>query len=143
MRSLLLWIAVVVCLLCSVAAVVQSGSSDGFGKPRDTETAISFLEYKLMAPSVPMIPLTLIHGADSKGAVCLDGTLPGYHLDRGFGSGANSWLIQLEGGGWCNNHRSCVYRKTSRRGSSKFMEKALAFTGILSNRSEENPGLSL
>ncbi|KAL9833202.1 Pectin acetylesterase 6 [Arabidopsis thaliana] len=139
MRSLLLWIAVVVCLLCSVAAVVQSGSSDGFGKPRDTETVISFLEYKLMAPSVPMIPLTLIHGADSKGAVCLDGTLPGYHLDRGFGSGANSWLIQLEGGGWCNNHRSCVYRKTSRRGSSKFMEKALAFTGILSNRSEENP----
>ena len=28
--------------------------------------------------------------------VCLDGTPPGYHLDRGFGSGANSWLIQLE-----------------------------------------------
>lgn len=30
------------------------------------------------------------------GVVCLDGTLPGYHLDRGYGSGANSWLIQLE-----------------------------------------------
>lgn len=29
-------------------------------------------------------------------AVCLDGTLPGYHLHRGHGSGANSWLIQLE-----------------------------------------------
>ena len=28
--------------------------------------------------------------------VCLDGTLPGYHLHRGYGSGANSWLIQLE-----------------------------------------------
>ncbi|KAG7566536.1 Pectinacetylesterase/NOTUM [Arabidopsis suecica] len=138
MRSVLVWIAVVVCLLCSVAAVVQSGSSDGFGNSRDTETEISFLEYKLMAPSVPMVPLTLIEGADSKGAVCLDGTLPGYHLDRGFGSGANSWPIQLEGGGWCNNHRSCVYRKTSRRGSSKFMEKALAFTGILSNKPEEN-----
>ncbi|CAL9245436.1 unnamed protein product, partial [Arabidopsis halleri] len=132
-------VAVVVCLLCSVTAVVRSGSSDGFGKPIDIDTAISLLEYKLMAPSVPMVPLTLIQGADSKGAVCLDGTLPGYHLDRGFGSGANSWLIQLEGGGWCNNHRSCVYRKTSRRGSSKFMEKALAFTGILSNKPEENP----
>ncbi|CAL9245433.1 unnamed protein product [Arabidopsis halleri] len=139
MRSVLLWIAVVVCLLCSVAAVIRSGSSDGFRKPRDTKTVIPFLEYKLMAPSVPMVPLTLIQGADSKGAMCLDGTLPGYHLDRGFGSGANNWLIQLEGGGWCNNHRSCVYRKTSRRGSSKFMEKALAFTGILSNKSEENP----
>lgn len=29
-------------------------------------------------------------------AVCLDGTLPGYHLHRGYGSGANSWLVQLE-----------------------------------------------
>lgn len=28
--------------------------------------------------------------------VCLDGTLPGYHWHRGYGSGANSWLIQLE-----------------------------------------------
>lgn len=28
--------------------------------------------------------------------MCLDGTLPGYHLDRGFGSAANNWLIQLE-----------------------------------------------
>lgn len=75
--------------------------------------------------------------------MCLDGTLPGYHLDRGFGSGANNWLIQLEGGGWCNNHRSCVYRKTSRRGSSNFMEKTLPFTGILSNKPQDNPGLLL
>ncbi|KAF3544653.1 hypothetical protein DY000_02003684 [Brassica cretica] len=42
-----------------------------------------------------LVGLTLIRGADS-GAVCLDGTLPGYHLHRGHGSGANSWLIQLE-----------------------------------------------
>ena len=28
--------------------------------------------------------------------VCLDGSLPGYHLHRGFGSGANSWLVNLE-----------------------------------------------
>lgn len=29
-------------------------------------------------------------------AVCLDGSLPAYHIHRGYGSGANSWLIQLE-----------------------------------------------
>lgn len=67
-----LWIAVVVCSLCSVAAVVWSGSGDGFEKPRDTETAISLLENEMMASSsasqVPMVPLTLIQGADSKGA---------------------------------------------------------------------------
>ncbi|KAL5700442.1 [Wnt protein] O-palmitoleoyl-L-serine hydrolase [Ranunculus cassubicifolius] len=86
-----------------------------------------------------MVPLTLIQGAAAKGAFCLDGTLPGYHLHRGYGSGANSWLIQLEGGGWCNTRRNCIYRKTTRRGSAKFMEKQLAFTGILSNKAEENP----
>nr|KYP71713.1 Protein notum isogeny [Cajanus cajan] len=90
-------------------------------------------------PKPLTVPLTLIQGAASKGAVCLDGTLPGYHFHPGFGSGANSWLIQLEGGGWCNNIRSCVFRKTTRRGSSKFMEKQLPFTGILSNKAEENP----
>ncbi|OWM72371.1 hypothetical protein CDL15_Pgr018256 [Punica granatum] len=86
-----------------------------------------------------LVGLTLIRSAGAKGAVCLDGTLPGYHLHRGYGSGANSWLIQLEGGGWCNNVRSCVYRKTTRRGSSKYMEKQLPFTGILSDKAEENP----
>ncbi|XP_015570617.2 pectin acetylesterase 12 [Ricinus communis] len=86
-----------------------------------------------------MVGLTLIRSAGARGAVCLDGTLPGYHLHRGYGSGANSWLIQLEGGGWCNNIRNCVYRKKTRRGSSKYMEKQLAFTGILSNKPQENP----
>ncbi|XP_024959615.1 pectin acetylesterase 12-like [Cynara cardunculus var. scolymus] len=112
-----------------------------------TEEMLSFLEdvsnFQLSAAATAYNPLlvglTLIHGAAAKGAVCMDGTLPGYHLHRGFGSGANSWLVHLEGGGWCNNVRTCVYRKTTRRGSSKYFEKYLAFTGILSNKAEENP----
>ncbi|KAI8531841.1 hypothetical protein RHMOL_Rhmol11G0167200 [Rhododendron molle] len=91
------------------------------------------------APRPLLVGLTLVQGAASRGAVCLDGTLPGYHLHRGYGSGGNSWLIQLEGGGWCNTRRNCIYRKTTRRGSSNFMEKVLPFTGILSNKAEENP----
>lgn len=47
----------------------------------------------------------------------------------------------MQGGGWCNTIRNCVYRKTTRRGSAKFMEKQLPFTGILSNKAEENPGI--
>ncbi|KAI0511595.1 hypothetical protein KFK09_012225 [Dendrobium nobile] len=85
------------------------------------------------------VPLTLIQSAAAKGAVCLDGSLPGYHLHRGFGYGANSWLVQLEGGGWCSDIRMCLYRKKTRRGSSYYMEKQLQFTGILSNKPEENP----
>lgn len=29
-------------------------------------------------------------------AVCLDGSPPAYHLDRGFGLGINNWLVHLE-----------------------------------------------
>ncbi|KAK4491328.1 hypothetical protein RD792_002064, partial [Penstemon davidsonii] len=129
--------------------VVQSFEFDEVFSKNRTDVSlletVSFLEsvYGVSAAASPsnalMVGLTLIQGAASKGAVCLDGTLPGYHLHRGFGTGANSWLIQLEGGGWCNNIRSCVYRKKTHRGSSMYFEKQIPFTGILSNKAEENP----
>ncbi|CAL1398794.1 unnamed protein product [Linum trigynum] len=127
------------CLSCLTAAGSDSPSSSS-----SSAAVLSFVESgaattAVAAPQPLNVPLTLIQGADSKGAVCLDGTLPGYHLHRGYGFGANSWLIQLEGGGWCNSVRSCIYRKTTRRGSSKYMEKVIPFTGILSNKAEENP----
>ncbi|KAH6804242.1 Pectinacetylesterase family protein [Perilla frutescens var. frutescens] len=129
---------------------VQSFELDPF-LSRNSSSDVSFLEsmshlesvYGVAAAAVPpdalMVGLTLVQGAAAKRAVCLDGTLPGYHLHRGFGTGANSWLIQLEGGGWCNNLRSCIYRKTTHRGSSTLFEKQIPFTGILSNKPEENP----
>lgn len=149
----LIHILTVLVNVCCIVGIVLSGSDDNgafenlyardIEKEKVKEGLLSFLENDAApSPSSPkplMIPLTLIQGAASKGAVCLDGTLPGYHLHHGYGSGANSWLIQLEGGGWCNTIRSCVYRKTTRRGSSKYMEKQLPFTGILSNKAEENP----
>ncbi|XP_057846403.2 pectin acetylesterase 8 isoform X2 [Cryptomeria japonica] len=92
------------------------------------------------APLLPLVVnLTLVEAAASKGAFCLDGTLPGYHLDQGFGSGSNSWLIHLEGGGWCNNLASCSMRKRTHLGSSLHMEKQIVFSGILSNKPFENP----
>ncbi|KAI5430982.1 Pectin acetylesterase 2 [Lathyrus oleraceus] len=71
--------------------------------------------------------------------VCLDGSLPAYHFHRGYGSGSNSWLIHLEGGGWCGTIRNCIYSKKTRHGSSYFMEKQIPFIGILSSKAEENP----
>ena len=29
-------------------------------------------------------------------AVCLDGSPPGYHFQRGFGSGSRSWIVYLQ-----------------------------------------------
>ncbi|XP_048336789.1 pectin acetylesterase 3 isoform X1 [Ziziphus jujuba] len=138
-------VAVAVALAVVVYAMALGGSEAG------KDQLLSLLELDEAAVSVSIsgsqqqqqpplvVGLSLIQSAASTGAVCLDGTLPGYHLHRGYGSGANSWLIQLEGGGWCNTIASCVYRKTTRRGSSNYMEKQLPFTGILSNKAEENP----
>ncbi|KAJ6848543.1 pectin acetylesterase 12-like [Iris pallida] len=104
------------------------------------ETELAFLESGGgPVPNQLLVGLTLIPSAAAKGAVCLDGTPPGYHLHRGYGSGANSWLVQLEGGGWCNDINTCVYRKKTRRGSSNYMEKQIPFTGLLSNKADENP----
>ncbi|KAF2953756.1 pectin acetylesterase 6 isoform X2 [Oryza sativa Japonica Group] len=84
-----------------------------------------------------VVELTLLAGAQEKGAVCLDGSPPGYHLQRGFGSGEHSWLVFLEGGAWCNSIESCSRRKMGVYGSSKFM-KAAEFNGILSNDQQLN-----
>ncbi|KAL4643355.1 hypothetical protein ACB092_02G086300 [Castanea dentata] len=120
--------------------LVSSKWIDGFEDLNVTEQHFYDQSYGVSYASKPLlVGLTLINGAAAKGAVCLDGTLPGYHLHRGYGSGANSWLIQLEGGGWCDSIRSCVYRKNTRHGSSTYMERQLQFSGILSNKAEENP----
>jgi hypothetical protein len=84
-----------------VAGLVLGNEANGYLEFNVTELdRIEDLEFgfsKFSSNFNPlMVGLTLIRGAGSKGAVCLDGTLPGYHLHRGHGSGANSWLIQLE-----------------------------------------------
>ncbi|XXG43969.1 hypothetical protein AAC387_Pa01g3881 [Persea americana] len=98
-----------------------------------------YLQTFLRADASPDVPITIIHDAVNAGAVCLDGSPPAYHLDRGFGSGINSWLVHMEGGGWCNDLATCLRRKTNRLGSSTVMERELRFIGILNHRGQSNP----
>jgi hypothetical protein len=124
----------------AVILAVLAGASAAHGsEPWWNETQVYGTNANSGGSTGVFVGLTLIQSAAAKGAVCLDGSLPGYHLHRGFGSGANSWLVNLEGGGWCNDVSSCVFRKGSRRGSSNHMERQLQFTGIMSNRPGENP----
>jgi len=48
------------------------------------------------SPNALYVGLTVVEDAVAKGAVCLDGSPPAYNLHRGFGSGANSWLVHME-----------------------------------------------
>ncbi|KAM7464070.1 hypothetical protein LguiA_032191 [Lonicera macranthoides] len=86
-----------------------------------------------------LVPLTLLRNAIERGAFCLDGSVPGYHFQKGFGSGSSNWVLHLEGGGWCNSVASCSYRKTTALGSSNYMDRQAQFSGILSRTPSENP----
>jgi len=65
--------------------------------------------------------LTLL---SAPGAVCLDGTRAGFYLRPGspssFGPayGADTWIIELEGGGWCVSLADCLARAKTDIGSS-------------------------
>ncbi|WMV43124.1 hypothetical protein MTR67_036509 [Solanum verrucosum] len=86
-----------------------------------------------------LVNLTILQTAVAKGAVCLDGSPPAYHLDRGSGTGVNNWVISVEGGGWCQNVAQCLLRKNSKYGSSAKMENQVYFSGMLSNEQKFNP----
>lgn len=85
------------------------------------------------------VPITFLQDAVPKGAVCLDGSPPAYHFEKGFGAGINNWLIHMEGGAWCNNATTCFARTNDRLGSSKLMTINYTFSGILSGKAKYNP----
>ncbi|XAR68949.1 hypothetical protein NMG60_11000373 [Bertholletia excelsa] len=90
--------------------------------------------------STPLwVPLTLVRNAKERGAFCLDGSFPGYHFQKGVGSGSNNWILHIEGGGWCDTVQSCSMRKRTPLGSSRYMESKVQFAGILSQESSQNP----
>ncbi|KAJ4842687.1 Pectin acetylesterase 7 [Turnera subulata] len=93
----------------------------------------------LLRAEAASIPITILETARARGAVCLDGSPPAYHLERGSGSGINNWLVHMEGGGWCEDLASCVSRRDTYKGSSLKMEKTMGFSGILGSKQAANP----
>ncbi|XP_058769065.1 pectin acetylesterase 8-like [Vicia villosa] len=85
------------------------------------------------------VPITYVQSAVPKGAVCLDGSPPAYHFDKGFEAGIDNWIVHFEGGGWCNNASTCLDRRDTRLGSSKKMDTTLSFSGFFSNGKKFNP----
>jgi len=89
-------------------------------------------------PQPLVVNLTILEGATKRGAVCLDGSPPGYHLHKGSGVNARNWVVFLEEGAWCESDKACQFRARARLGSSKWMESR-TFEGILSNSEVVNP----
>ena len=60
--------------------------------------------------------------AKSSGAVCLDGTSAAYYLRKPLTASAkpgSSWIVFMEGGGWCMTDGNCYSRSLTDLGSSK------------------------
>ena len=74
-----------------------------------------------------------------QGAVCLDGSAAGYYIRKGSGSGADKWILHLEGGGWCVNETNCYDRSMTMLGSSKMWPASVSIGGFLSDNSTVNP----
>ncbi|CAN6462280.1 unnamed protein product [Victoria cruziana] len=108
------------------------------GIPLSATATISYLRSPPLNDRL-LVGITLLHEAANEGAVCIDGSPPAYHLHEGFGSGENNWLLQFEGGAWCNDVRSCWERARTHRGSSLYMNRYESFNGILSNDASLNP----
>uniref|UniRef100_A0A251VA74 Pectin acetylesterase n=1 Tax=Helianthus annuus TaxID=4232 RepID=A0A251VA74_HELAN len=85
------------------------------------------------------VGLTFLDTAVAQGAVCLDGSAPAYHMDKGFDAGIDNWLVFFEGGGWCNNVTNCLARRDTRLGSSKQMLTTETFSGMFHNKPKYNP----
>jgi len=81
--------------------------------------------------------------AETKGAVCLDGTPGLYYLQEGSGDGANKWYIHHEGGGWCESMDDCLGRSKGGLGSTKGdSETADLGGGYFSTDANQNPMMS-
>ena len=61
----------------------------------------------------------LTDAAKATGAVCLDGSPPGYYIRPGVGADARKFKIHFKGGGWCLDDASCYARSQGWLGSSK------------------------
>eukprot|EP00051_Salpingoeca_urceolata_P027562 m.482060 g.482060 ORF g.482060 m.482060 type:complete len:396 (+) comp22419_c0_seq1:238-1425(+) len=87
------------------------------------------------------MPLTLLTDDQgiAKGAVCLDGTNPGFYYRKSpGGTNATKWVLYFKGGGWCYTEESCASRSRGELGSSKHFPKTFGFGGVL----EQDPSLN-
>ncbi|GJP44942.1 hypothetical protein CLOM_g4340 [Closterium sp. NIES-68] len=71
--------------------------------------------------NAPALQLIIAEEGRAAGAVCLDGSAPGFYYRKGYGSGSRNWVLFFEGGAWCASPHGCHHRSTTNLGSSKHL----------------------
>jgi hypothetical protein len=85
-----------------------------------------------------LVLLTDAQGKD-KGAVCLDGSNPGFYMTKGTDTDTTKWVLYFKGGGWCYDERDCAVRAKTNLGTSTQFTPTFAFSGIMDSQASVNP----
>mmetsp|Transcript_15068 Transcript_15068/g.36909 ORF Transcript_15068/g.36909 Transcript_15068/m.36909 type:complete len:421 (+) Transcript_15068:27-1289(+) len=81
--------------------------------------------------------------AQRHNAYCLDGTLPGFYYGPAATESKNtSWIVHLEGGGYCRNVTECLDRTNEDSGSSKNWPYLWDMAGGMSTDLSVNPAFA-
>lgn len=92
-----------------------------------------------LAQAAPMDRQVVIN-AQARQAICNDGSAYAYHRRNGSGSGANNWVIWLEGGGACQSAAECTERNRTDPGKMTSEKSAtLNRGGIIGESESQNP----
>lgn len=86
--------------------------------------------------------LHLLPNSSANGAVCLDGSPPGFYLRNGTSLEKSKWIIFFQGGAWCYDEDSCYQRSYTALGSSTCLRGYLPAEengGLLSSQVKYNP----
>lgn len=96
------------------------------------------MQLDMFSQKVPYYKFYYLKDAVEKGALCLDGSKPGFYLRPGTHNGKHKWIIYLEGGAWCTSKDDCYERTKTQYGSSDKWGPLLYTDGILSPNKEDN-----
>ena len=78
--------------------------------------------------------------ANSTGAVCLDGSPPGFYFTKASDPAkADKWVIFFRGGGWCYDEKDCLNRAKTALGSTRDLTTDWMMGGIMNSDQNINP----
>lgn len=78
--------------------------------------------------------------ASQRGAVCLDGSPPGFYFRKASDLAAtNKWVVYMQGGAWCSSPQSCASRATGHLGNSSTFPPTYHIEGMLDDDLHKNP----
>jgi len=97
-----------------------------------------FDAYKISSITTPeRLSYKSLPTTTSPGGRCMDGTMAGYYIRKG--TDPNLFVINMNGGGYCNDPVKCADRARSAKGSSRYFSDSKEGINFLDSNCSTNP----